>query len=266
MTAIEKVALVVHPAKDSARAVANEVRAHLEQRGVEVGDDSPDLVISLGGDGTMLRAARMAHACEALLIGVNLGTLGYLTEIDHDQVRPALDKVLGGDFQTERRMMLVSSIAGAHDGEPDGVGLNEVLVERAEQHRLLRLSVDVGAERLGAFNADGVIVATPTGSTAYALSAGGPIVSPRADCLILVPVSAHILFARPLVLAPDEKVTITVEGDKARADVTLDGALSTSVESGAVITVGRHERPLNLVRLAGPNFIQRVRTKLGVLG
>lgn len=262
---IERVSLIVHTGKPGAEDIAGRLTQHLEEHGVQVADSDPDLVVSLGGDGTMLRAAQTAHSHDALLLGINLGTLGYLTEIDADDAIAALDKVLAGDHTVEERMML-SSVIRSGDGEVSQVGLNEVLVERSERHRLIRLQVSVNGESLGTFNADGLIVATPTGSTAYALSAGGPIVSPQANCLVLVPVSAHMLFTRPFVLAADDSVEIVLKGESNTAAVTLDGAWSTPVGSGCAVSVCRSERPLHLVRLSGPNFLHRLRTKLGLPG
>jgi NAD+ kinase len=259
---ITRVALIAHAGKPAARALEQDLRALLDERGIVVTEDDPQLVVSLGGDGTMLKAGQVAHAADALLLGVNLGTLGYLTEVDAGGERDALQSVLDGSFEIEERMMLSCETS---DLPPRSfVGLNEVLVERSSRHRLVRLSVRVGGERLAAFNADGVIVATPTGSTAYALSAGGPIVSPRAQCMILVPVSAHMIFARPFVLAPDETVEITVDGPDQDASLALDGAIDCDLGPGAVVTVKRHDRPLKLVRLGGPGFLERLRTKLGL--
>lgn len=259
-----RVTLIVHDGKPGALELRDRVAEHLQRSGAAIVEEgATDLVVSLGGDGTMLRAARVAHSSDAPLLGINMGTLGYLTEIDAHDAIPAIDKVLAGDHSLEERMMLACEV------DVDGnvyqhVGLNEVLVERAARHRLVKLSVTIGDERLGDLNADGLIVATPTGSTAYALSAGWPIVSPRADCLIVVPVSAHMIFARPFVLAPDETVKIELKGTGSQAEVTLDGATSTRIHSGCVATVRRHERSLRLVRLGGPNFLERLRTKLGL--
>jgi NAD+ kinase len=160
--------------------------------------------------------------------------------------------------------MLSCDVAGG--AGPRGlVGLNEVLVERAARHRMVVLEVTVGGERLGEFSADGLIVATPTGSTAYALSAGGPIVSPRAQCLVLVPVSAHMIFSRPFVLAPDEVVEIALRsGDE--ASLSLDGEAGGTLSQGSRARVRRHPRTLKLVRIAGPGFIERLRGKLQLPG
>lgn len=256
---IKKVALVVHEGKPKAVELHRSLTSYFDQRGVSVGDDA-DLVVSLGGDGTMLRAARLAYSLDAPLLGVNLGELGYLSEIDPPKARDALDRIFENSFEIEERLMVACRTLS--DGkEVSYVGLNEVLVERSGTHRLVRLGVKIGGESLAAFNADGVIVSTPTGSTAYALSAGGPIVSPRAQCLILVPVSAHMIFSRPFVLSADETIEITIE-DEQMASLSLDGAEGCSVGAGSPVSVERAERPLRLVRLGGPGFVERLRVKL----
>lgn len=261
MTTIGRVAIVVNERKPQAIERGREIGKLLHDAGIAVALEEPDLVISLGGDGTMLRAAQHAHAADAPLLGVNLGTLGYLTEVDTTHEVAAVRRVLNGDYETQDRMMLSCDAPG-----DTSVALNEVLVERASRSRLVRLGVKVGNESLGEFNADGVIVATPTGSTAYALSAGGPIVSPRAECLVVVPVSPHMVFARPFVLAPDEVVEITVRNSGQAASLSLDGHMGSDLGSGETVAVRRHERPLKLIRLGGPGFIERLRTKMNLPG
>jgi NAD+ kinase len=255
---IERVSIVTHTGKREAVEIEAQIREFLAGRGIEVRDRDPDLVVSLGGDGTVLRAAHFAHDADAPLLGVNLGRLGYLTEVDAGDHLAALERVSQGAFHLEERMML--SCQGDHDVAY--VGMNEVLVERTSRHRLVRLQVRVGGERLAAFGADGIIVATPTGSTAYALSAGGPIVDPRAACLIVVPVSPHMILTRPFVLAPDETVEITIDQEGEEASLSLDGALGCGLEAGARVLVRRHPRPLRMVRLSGPGFLERLRVKL----
>lgn len=258
---IERVAIVLNDGKPAAKERARDLAKLLHEGGIAVALEEPDLVVSLGGDGTMLRAAQHAHAADVPLLGVNLGTLGYLTEVDASHEVDAVRRVLAGDFETQQRMMLSCEAAGR-----TFVALNEVLVERASRRRLVRLAVRVGGENLGDFNADGIIVATPTGSTAYALSAGGPIVSPRAECLVVVPVSPHMVFARPFVLAADEVVEITVRDSGQEASLSLDGHLGSDLGPGSTAVVRRHERPLKLVRLGGPRFIERLRTKMNLPG
>jgi len=260
---ISSVALVVHPGKPEAGRLAEKIEEHLTSSGLKVSDESPDLVLSLGGDGTMLRASHSAHGGDALLLGINMGTLGYLTEIDAPDAIDALDRVMRGDFHVEERMMLRCTTDDP--AMPDeAVCLNEVLLERAARHRLVRVRMRINHESLASINADGVIVATPTGSTAYALSAGGPIVSPRASVLVVVPVSPHMIFSRPFVLAPDDVVELTVEGRSVEASLSLDGFVGCFIQAGSKVEIRKHERPLRLVRLAGPGFIERLRTKLGL--
>jgi NAD+ kinase len=197
------------------------------------------------------------------LMGVNFGSLGYLAEVEGGDLFPAFERILAGDFTTESRMMLRCDTP---DGNDQAVALNEVLVEREARTRLVRLGVSIAGERLTDFNADGVIVATPTGSTAYALSAGGPIVSPRAECIVLVPVSPHMVFARPFVLAPDAEVEIHVDRGGDAAALAIDGGIDRELPPGSRIRVARHERPLRLVRLGSPGFIERLRAKLDLPG
>ena len=273
---VRRVAVVVNAGKPEAAARSREIAEVLVEEGIAVSEEEPDLVVSLGGDGTMLRGAQLAHTADVPLLGVNLGTLGYLTEVDATHEVEALRRVLAGDYDIQDRMMLACSVEegparrdlGRNGSAGIGpfVALNEVLVERAARQRLVRLGVTVGGESLGDFNADGIIVATPTGSTAYALSAGGPIVSPRAECLVVVPVSAHMVFSRPFVLAADEVVEITVRDSGPAASLSLDGHLGCELPSGATVIVQRHDRPLKLVRLGGPRFIERLRTKMNLPG
>lgn len=262
---LKRVALVVHETKPAAADAGRELSDLFTANGVVLTDDDPDLVVSLGGDGTMLRAAQFAHEADVPLLGINLGTMGYLTEVDREHKDQAVNRVLDGDFEIEERMMLACEVdsAGKH---LSFVSLNEVLVERETHRRLVRLHVAVGGESLASFNADGVIIATPTGSTAYALSAGGPIVSPRAQCIVIAPVNAHMMFARPVVLAADEVVEVRVEEQDAQAALSLDGSIDCALAGGATIRVARHPRPLRMIRLSGPGFLERLRLKLNLPG
>lgn len=263
---IARIGLIAHEKKPEAKEAKEDLSAWLTGRGIDVVEDGADLLISLGGDGTMLKAAQEAHASDALLLGVNLGRVGYLTEVDMGQEKAALESIFAGDYVVEERMMLACRARAA--GEEDTyVGLNEVLLERSSRQRLVSLEVGVGSDRLASFSGDGVLVATPTGSTAYALSAGGPIVSPRAECLVVVPVSAHMILARPFVFAADETVTLTVsESSDQNASLVIDGEIGRDLPPGAALEVSRHPRPLRLVRLSGPDFIARLRYKLDLPG
>ncbi len=195
--------------------------------------DGLELCLSFGGDGTMLRATHLVVDRGIPLLGVNAGDLGYLAEIDPDQLENVLSAWLDGELVIEERMM-VEVID--HRDERLGLALNEAVIERAESGHIVSLVASIGDRRFTTYKADGLIVATPTGSTAYSLSAGGPIVEPDFQALIVVPVAAHMMFNRPLVLAPSTEVRLEVEGYRA-AVVTLDGRSVATVEPGDDVTV-----------------------------
>lgn len=263
MKTIESVRFVSHPSKPGIAELESELTTVLEERGVRVNEGDPDLVISLGGDGTMLRAAQVAHQHDVPILGINRGALGYLTEVEAGEEVTALRRIFAGDYEVEERMMLSCAM---DLGDASFVGLNEVLVERALRHRMIRLDVQVDGERLAEFDADGLIVSTPTGSTAYAMSAGGPIVDPKAQCMVVVPVSAHLITARPLVLSADAVIELRVLGSHADAALTVDGSLGGPVPPDAKVVVRRHPKPLRFVKVAGPRFLERLRAKLRLPG
>jgi NAD+ kinase len=260
---IRSVRFISHPSKPGIADIERELTSLLQEQGVDVEADEPDLVISLGGDGTMLRAAQEAHEHDVPILGINRGMLGYMTEVEAGDEVSALKRMFAGDFELEERMMLGCTM---DLGGSSYVGLNEVLVERSLRHRMIRLDVRIDGERLAEFDADGLIVATPTGSTAYALSAGGPIVDPKAQCMVLVPVSAHLIFARPLVLSADAVVELRVLGSHEDASLTIDGRLGGPMPPDAAIVVRKHPRPLRFVKISGPGFLERLRAKLQLPG
>jgi NAD+ kinase len=260
---IKNVGFVSHPSKPGIAELQEQLTQILKEEGVVVDGGDPDLVISLGGDGTMLRAAQVAHEYDVPIFGINRGALGYLTEVEAGEEEAALRRIFSSDIQLEERMMLSCTT----DFEDRSfIGLNEVLVERDLRHRMIRLDARIDGERLAEFDADGLILATPTGSTAYAMSAGGPIVDPKAQCIVLVPVSAHLIFARPLVLSADAVVELRVLGHHADAALTIDGTLGERLPPDATITVRRHPRPLRFVKISGPRFMERLRAKLRLPG
>lgn len=261
---LERVQFVSHTSKPGIGELQEQMTKVLKEEGVEVDSGKPDLVISLGGDGTMLRASQVAHTHDVPILGINRGMLGYLTEVETGDEVQALQRIFAGDFQLEERMMLSCMVDD--EANQSYVGLNEVLVERALRHRMIRLDIRIDGEQLAEFDADGLIVATPTGSTAYAMSAGGPIVDPKAQCMVLVPVSAHMIFARPLVLSADAVVELRVLGSHADAAVTVDGSLGAPMPPDAEVVVRRHPRPLRFVKIAGPRFLERLRAKLRLPG
>jgi NAD+ kinase len=225
--------------------------------------DLLDLVVSVGGDGTLLRAAHWGYRADAPVLGVKVGRLGFLTEAEPDQAPDLLEAWMAGAAEVEQRMALVAEAEGAPWDEPQWA-LNEVIVEKRARHRVVRLAAWVGEEYVTTFSADGVIVATPTGSTAYSFSARGPIVSPRLPSLVLTPVSAHMVFDRAIVLAPEEQVTLEVQEDEP-GFLSADGRLGLDLPVGSRVRIRRADRPARLVRSKRPeSFYSLLRRKFSL--
>lgn len=222
--------------------------------------DALDVVLSFGGDGTFLRAARLARAVDAPILGVNVGRIGFLAEVDPETIDTALDTVLAGQYALEERSTLEVCVRDADGTEAaSGWALNDVAVEKAARERLVRLEVAIGTTPFANVAADAVIVATSTGSTAYALSAGGPIVNPTLDAMLIAPVAPHSLFDRTVVTDLSDVVTVRVASDQDGAVVATDGLLPVKVGPGATVEVRGSQRPVRIARLGPPAFFARVR-------
>jgi NAD+ kinase len=259
-----RLGFVVHPGRDAAVRAAGELVAWCRERGLatrvlegtDVGADDTaedeafpdglDLVVSVGGDGTLLRAALMGNRAGVPVLGVKVGRLGFLTEVDPEGAPALLEAWIDGRGRIDERMALVAEAEGAPWTEPQWA-LNEVIVEKGARHRVVRLATMVNEDHVTTFRADGVIVASPTGSTAYSFSARGPIVSPRLACLVLTPVSAHMVFDRAIVLAPDERVTLEVLEEEP-ALLSADGRPGLELPVGARVSIRRSDRPARLLR------------------
>lgn len=222
-----------------------------------------ELVLSLGGDGTMLRSVRLLEGAAVPLLGVNLGSLGYLTEVEPDQLDDALERVaLGaeaGRWTFDERMMLDVHVNDRRVGR----ALNEAVVEKAESGHTVRLLARIDGEPFTYYAADGLIVATPTGSTAYSLSARGPVVSPRHRAMLLTPVSPHMLFDRTLVLDPTEVVEIEVTGHRF-AELNLDGQHMASLDDGDVVRCSPSDATAKFVRFGDERYHQILKAKFGL--
>jgi NAD+ kinase len=221
-----------------------------------------DAVVSLGGDGTLLRAARALVGSGTPLLGVNVGHLGFLTHASLDEIGPTLSRLASGSYELERRFTLAveTGVAGeAHRA------LNEVVVNKAAVARVARLELFVGdgdsEEELASFSADGVLVATPTGSTAYSLSAGGPLVEPTVDCLTVTPIAAHTLALRPIVLPPHLTVRIAPRAGEGEMIATIDGQEGFTLPEAGV-RVRRSDDAVELVRFPDQSFFDTLRRKL----
>ncbi len=277
---MNRVGFVVHPGRTAAIDAARELERWLGERevavrhsdGARTEDEAAarafveglDLVVSVGGDGTFLRAAHLASRGDVPVLGVKVGRMGFLTEVEPDEAPAVLARMLSGAARIDDRLAVVA--------EPEGAtfapqwALNEVIVEKSARHRLIRLAVFVGNAYVTTFSADGVIAATPTGSTAYSFSAGGPIVSPRVPCIVVTPIAAHMVFDRSLVLAPTDRVTLEVLGEEAGL-LSADGRESLELPVGSSVRIGAAPRPARFVRREdAPAFFELVRSKFGLPG
>jgi NAD+ kinase len=224
-----------------------------------------DVTVSFGGDGTFLRAAHLSRDADIPVLGVNLGRLGFLAEIEVDDLLSAMSALAAGEYAIEERATLQVTISDPHGTERwEGWALNEVAIEKTARQRLLLMDVRLDDQLFAKVPADALILATATGSTAYALSAGGPIVSPRIEATLVVPVAPHTLFDRTLLAAPDEIVRVDLLPGQAPAVVSCDGREPVQVEPGGSIRVVGGGRPVRLARVAPLEFTSLVRRKFGL--
>ena len=228
--------------------------------GVDVDIDDVELAIVLGGDGTILRAAEMVRGGTAPILGINMGHVGFLAEIERDDMDDAVCRVIARDYTVEERLALAVKVQDADDRVIyETWALNEATVEKASRERMLEVVMAVDGRPLSSFGCDGVVIATPTGSTAYNFSAGGPVVWPSVEAIAVVPLSAHALFARPLVVGPDASVAVEVlERTSGSGILWCDGRRSHELPPGARVVVRRSSRPVRLARLHPAVFTDRL--------
>jgi NAD+ kinase len=221
-----------------------------------------DLLIVLGGDGTLLSAARLVYPLRVPILGVNFGGLGFLTDVGVDNMFPALERVLEGDYGLERRMMLLSLLVDSKGKPIDRVyGMNDMVIHETGR-RAIQIEMTLAGTLLGQFRADGVIVATPTGSTAYSLSAGGPILQPTLNALIATPICPHSLSIRPVVFPAGETIEFRIRTPDTPVDLTVDGQVMLEFDASCSIRVRRAKRPSYFVLVENRSFYEVLRTKL----
>jgi len=266
----ERVADVLLDAGLQPRVLADEAPdLHLDSA-VQVvdGDDAAmgdvEVVFVLGGDGTLLRAAELAHRAAVPVLGVNLGRVGFLAEVDQDELDAAVKAVAGQTYQVDERMTI--DVRATYNGTElvRTWALNEASVEKTTREKILEVVLEVDGRPVSEFGCDGVLCATPTGSTAYAFSAGGPVVWPAVQALLLVPSNAHALFARPLVVSPDSVVALEVVADGYPAVLCCDGRRTFELPSGSRVEVRRGDQPVRLVRLSDEPFTDRLVRKFSL--
>ncbi|CAM3112950.1 NAD kinase [Stackebrandtia soli] len=228
-----------------------------DARGVET-------VVAVGGDGTFLRAAELARPHGIPLLGVNLGRVGFLAEVELSDMHSIAERMAARDYDVEERLTVDAVVE--HDGlvVASTWALNEATVEKGQPARMLEVLIEIDGRKLSRYGCDGVVCATPSGSTAHAMSAGGPVVWPGVEALLLVPISAHALFSRPLVVAPTSTMTITVEPYAPPAVLTCDGRRTFLLPPGATVTLRRGALPVRVMRLTQRPFTDRLVAKLAL--
>jgi NAD+ kinase len=226
--------------------------------------EGAEMVFALGGDGTLLRAAELARPAKAPMLGINLGRVGFLAEAEIGDLDVAVRRVVARAYTVDERLTLDITVTYEGVVVAESWALNEASVEKGARERMLEVRVDVDGRPLSRYGCDGVVCATPTGSTAYAFSAGGPVVWPGVEALLLVPISAHALFSRPLVTSPASTIAITVDPHAPVAVLCCDGRRVFDVPPGSVVTVRRGVSPVLVAQLRPRPFTDRLVAKFGL--
>jgi NAD+ kinase len=233
--------------------------------GEDVAQHDLEIVIVLGGDGTILRAAELARGCDAPLLGVNLGHVGFLAEAEREDLKATVDRVLAGDYVVEERMTISVRVKVDSEVVYETWALNEASVEKASRERSMEVAIEVDGRPISTFGCDGVVMSTPTGSTAYSFSAGGPVVWPTVEALLMVPLSAHALFARPLVVGPESALAVELlKRTPGTGVLWADGRRTFELPGGARVVVRRSPIPVRLARLSPRPFAERLVNKFGL--
>ncbi len=269
------IALFPNEKKKQSFELARNIREFLENQGVTVvaEDEKAEAIgakplssiraadikflISMGGDGTILRLCHHYSHLDAAIVGINLGHLGFMADIPVTDIYPSLTDLINGSYKIDHRLMLEAG---------DLRAVNDIVIHRANNYSLIELEIEVDGHYVNTFTADGIIIATPNGSTAYSLAAGGPILSPNLDALVITPICPHTISNRPIVLSPDRKITVKYVSDYRPVEVRADGLDAFTMKSGEQLTVQRSPRTFKRVNLDRHEYFSTLRTKLGWSG
>jgi NAD+ kinase len=284
--AISTAGIVVKPNHDEAWKTACELSEWLKDRGIDliaephttnehVGDNceidvveagklasKSDLIVVLGGDGTMIATARLASDHEPLVLGINYGSLGYLTDFRIEEMFPALEAIFAGEYEVDRRVMLNAEHWRGDTMLAKGRVLNDVVINKAALARIIEIEVDLNGQFVNSFRADGLIVATPTGSTAYNLSAGGPIVYPSMNAVVLTPICPFTLTNRPIVVPDTAAIELILQNENEGVVLTLDGQIGYPMEAKDRVVIRKSRTAFNLVQPPNRNYFDVLRNKL----
>lgn len=227
--------------------------------------EGTECVIVLGGDGTLIQAARDLSSINVPVFGINIGTLGYLTEIDMEQAFPAIDRIMSDEYNIDTRMILRGRVYRGDDKLYSDIALNDIVINRMGSLKIINFDIFVNGEYLITYPADGLIVSTPTGSTAYNLSAGGPIVRPQTDCIVMTPVCPHVLNKSSVIFGGEDVLEVRMTPSRSGVEervVTFDGTDYINLVSGDRIVISRSDTRASLIRIGKHNFLQILRNKL----
>lgn len=276
-TQITSVGIVVKPNHAEASATASEISAWLAARGIAmIGEPIPadaikpeneltldaDLIVVLGGDGTMISTARLVGDQDVLVLGVNYGSLGYLTDFRIEEMFPALESIISGQYEIDRREMLTAEHWRGDECLVTGRVLNDVVINKSALARIIDIEVKLNGLFVNTFRADGLIVATPTGSTAYNLSAGGPIIFPSMNAVVLTPICPFTLTNRPIVVPDDARIDLTLENENEGVVLSLDGQTGYTMKAGDKVVIRKSKTTFNLVQPENRNYFDVLRDKL----
>lgn len=262
--------------KDKGLLITGRIKAYLESKGHEcvvklkekdiIIPDNIDCMLVLGGDGTMLQAARDTKKSHTPLLGVNLGTLGYMTEVEPEYLEESLGQLLAGDYELESRMMLNATVKKNNGESSKGWALNDIVITRKGSLQINDFNIYVNGQFLKKYSADGIIVSTPTGSTGYNLSAGGPIVEPKAKLVMITPICPHTLNMRSIVLSPEDVIVIEIptgrEGHRQEVEASLDGSRQVVLTTGDTITITKSEETTEIIKLNKVSFLEILHKKM----
>lgn len=273
---MEKFYIISDAEKDLQHETANEIKRYLESHGKYakiVGSPSEieekcwaDMAIVLGGDGYVIQAAKRFAGANVPILGVNFGTLGFLTEVEKPRIQQALNEILAGNYEVEKRMALTGRVQKPSVGEAIGLAVNEFIIGKQDLGHMITAKVFVNDELMDTYVADGILVSTPTGSTAYNLSAAGPVLAPTMEAMIITPICPHSLNKRSLVVSSDSKLRIEVgktkENYQDEAAIRGDGQMLWTVSTGDVVLVEKAKETFDMVRLGDVSFFDKMRSKL----
>lgn len=262
--------VITNQVKDKTLGTTYRIKNYIESNGKECvlaveGHPMPehaDCVLVIGGDGTLIRAARELRSRDIPLLGINMGTLGYMAEVEVGNIEESIDRLIAGETQVEKRMMLKGTV----NGQQEDIALNDIVLSRTGALRIIQFNLYVNGELLNTYHADGIIISTPTGSTAYNLSAGGPIVEPTASMIVITPICSHALNTSSIVLSAEDEIILEIgegrDGRMEEAGLSFDGERNIEVRTGDKVVIKKAEHTTKLLKLSKVSFLEILRKKM----